>query len=65
MAERGLSVDHSTVARWVLWYALELSKPIRRHLRRPVAPGVSTRRTSELPDSGLICIELLTLKGTR
>ena len=35
MAERGLRVDHSTVARWVLRYALELSKRIRRHLRRP------------------------------
>jgi transposase-like protein len=35
MAERGLSVDHSTVARWVPHYALELSKRIRRHLRRP------------------------------
>ena len=35
MAERGLSVDHSTVARWVPRYALELSKRIRRHLRRP------------------------------
>ena len=35
MAERGLAVDHSTIARWVLRYAPELSKRIRRHLRRP------------------------------
>jgi transposase, IS6 family len=35
MAERGLSLDHSTAARWVLRYAPELSKRIRRHLRRP------------------------------
>jgi transposase, IS6 family len=35
MAERGLRVDHSTVARWVLRYAPELSKRMRRHLRRP------------------------------
>jgi len=35
MAERGLSLDHSTIARWVLRYAPELSKRIRRHLRRP------------------------------
>ena len=35
MAERGLSLDHSTVARWVLRYASELSKRIRRHLGRP------------------------------
>jgi transposase-like protein len=35
MAERSLRVDHSTVARWVLRYAPELSKRMRRHLRRP------------------------------
>ena len=35
MAERGLSLDHSTVARWVLQYAPELTPRIRRHLRRP------------------------------
>src|SRR6266851_7109430 len=35
MAERGLSLDHSTIARWVLRYAPELSQRIRRHLRRP------------------------------
>ena len=34
MAERALSLDHSTIARWVLRYAPELSKRIRRHLRR-------------------------------
>jgi transposase, IS6 family len=33
--ERGLTVDHSAIARWVLRYAPELSKRIRRHLRRP------------------------------
>ena len=35
MAERGLSVDHSTIARWVLHYAPLLHTRIRRHLRRP------------------------------
>ena len=35
MAERSLGVDHSTIARWVLRYAPELSTRIRRHLRRP------------------------------
>jgi transposase-like protein len=30
MAERGLSVDHSTIARWVLRYAPELNKRVRR-----------------------------------
>jgi IS6 family transposase len=35
MAGRGLSLDHSTAARRVLRYTPELSKRIRRHLRRP------------------------------
>jgi transposase-like protein len=35
MAERGLAVDHSTIGRWVLRYAPELHKRIRRELRPP------------------------------
>jgi transposase, IS6 family len=35
MAERGLSVDHSTIARWVLHYAPILHQRMRRHLRPP------------------------------
>ena len=35
MAERGLSVDHSTIARWVLRYAPDLHKRIRRDTRLP------------------------------
>ncbi|WNN92346.1 IS6 family transposase [Gloeocapsopsis dulcis] len=33
MQERGLEVDHSTINRWVLKYAPELDKRIRRHLK--------------------------------
>jgi len=33
MAERGLSVDHSTINRWVLQYGPELDQRCRRHLR--------------------------------
>lgn len=33
MAERGLSVDHSTINRWVLQYGPELDKRCRSHLR--------------------------------
>ena len=33
--ERGLSVDHSTIGRWVLRYAPELHKRIRREIRPP------------------------------
>src|SRR2546425_9736940 len=35
MAERGLSVDHATIGRWVLRYAPELHKRIRREIRHP------------------------------
>jgi len=35
MAERGLQVDHSTIGRWVLRYAPELHKRIRRDTRTP------------------------------
>jgi IS6 family transposase len=33
MAERGLKVDHSTIARWVLTYAPELEKRIKPQLK--------------------------------
>jgi transposase-like protein len=35
MAERGLSIDHSTIARWVLRYAPVLNERIRSEMRNP------------------------------
>src|SRR5690349_228648 len=35
MAERGVEVDHSTIARWVLHFAPILNDLIRREVRRP------------------------------
>lgn len=35
MAERGLAVDHSTIARWVLTYAPVLNERIRCEMRHP------------------------------
>ena len=35
MAERGVSLDHSTIARWVLRYAPILSQRIRCKMRKP------------------------------
>ena len=35
MAERGVKVDHSTIARWVVHYAPLLNQLIRREMRRP------------------------------
>jgi IS6 family transposase len=37
MLERGLTVDHSTIGRWILRYAPELHKRIRREVRPPNA----------------------------
>ena len=33
MLERGLEVDHSTIARWVLTYSPQIDKKARRHLK--------------------------------
>jgi len=35
MAERGLTIDHSTIARWVLRYGPVLNQRIRSEMRRP------------------------------
>ncbi len=35
MLERGLEIDHSTINRWVLDYALELEQRCRPHLKPP------------------------------
>ena len=35
MAERGMKLDHSTIARWVLQYAPVLNERIRSEMRRP------------------------------
>src|SRR5262245_54486774 len=35
MTERGLAVDHSTIGGWVLRYAPELNKRVRREIRPP------------------------------
>ncbi len=35
MAERGVSVDHSTIYRWVQRYAPEIEERLRWHWRRP------------------------------
>jgi transposase-like protein len=33
LLDRGVSVDHSTISRWIQAYAVELEKRIRPHLR--------------------------------
>jgi transposase-like protein len=45
LAERGLSVDHVTVWRWVQRYAPELERRLRRISSRRTTRGGWTRRT--------------------
>ena len=43
MAERGVSIDHSTIYRWVQRYAPEIEKRLRWHWRRPSSFSTSQR----------------------
>ena len=52
MQERGLSVDHSTIHRWVLQYGPELDKRCRPHLR----PTNDSWRVDETYINGLFRI---------
>src|SRR5215472_1826737 len=60
MAERGLGIDHSTIGRWVLRYAPELHKRIRRDTRNPNRSWRSMRPTSASLGDGRIYIGLWT-----
>jgi len=42
MIERGLSVDHSTISRWVLRDPPELNKRVRREIHRAVDSAAET-----------------------
>jgi transposase-like protein len=52
MAERGLSVDHVTIWRWVQRYAPVLISGFASNCDGRIGPGGSTRRTSRLPATG-------------
>jgi len=55
MAERGLTVDHVTIWRWVQRYAPVLNQRIRREIRRRIDPGAWMKPTSRslgIPVSG-------------
>src|SRR6516225_6142799 len=56
MAERGLEVDHSTIGRWMLRYAPELHKRIRRDTRHPNRSWRSMKPTSASLGNGPIYI---------
>ena len=57
MAERGLAVDHSTIAGWVLTYATVLNERIRSEMRHPGRSWRSTKQMCGSPHSGPIYIE--------
>jgi transposase-like protein len=52
MAERGISVDHTTVHRWVVHYSPELLE----HFNRRKRSGIWMRLTSKSEANGNICI---------
>ena len=56
MQERGVTVDHTTVFRWVQHYAPELDKRSRPHLTKRATPITSMRHTSRSRSSGIISI---------
>ena len=62
MAERGLSVDHSTIARWVLRYCrsqklgLRLKQERGARLRLDVLTVVTLMRTGEVSGLSRACI---------
>jgi hypothetical protein len=65
MGERGLSVDHVTVWRWVQHYAPILNQWLRRELRRPNRSRGWTKRMSGSPASEHTSIGQLIHPATR
>ena len=56
MAERGLSLAHTTIMRWVWRYAPEFEKRWKRFARRSTGHGGWTRHTSKFEANGAISI---------
>ena len=66
MAERGVSVDHSTIDRWVQKYAPEIEKRLRWHWRRPRSGSWRVDETYvKVAANGLISTEPSTSWATR
>ena len=57
MAERGLSVDHTTVWRWVQRYAPILNQRIRREVRHPNRSWRIDETHIRITGDGCTCIE--------
>src|SRR3546814_1332442 len=62
LAERGISVDHTTIYRWVQCYAPEMEKRLRWFWRRGFDPSRSEEHTSELQSLMRISYAVFCLK---
>ena len=56
MAERGLSLAHTTIMRWVWRYAPEFERRWKRFAQRSAGHGGWTRHTSKFEANGAISI---------
>ena len=65
MAERSLSVDHSTIWRWVQRYAPELNRRCRRELRKTNRSWRVDETYLRVAGKGRICIGRLTPRAPR
>jgi hypothetical protein len=63
LAERGITVDHVSVYRWVQRFTPLLIDAARPCRHAPVIGGSSTRRTSKSPDDESICTGRSTSSG--
>src|SRR5689334_21299248 len=63
MIERGLSVDHSTISRWVLRDPPELNKRVRREIHRAVDSAAETIDLYAIAQAGCRCRQALLAAG--
>ena len=57
LGERGLSISHTTILRWVIRYAETCEKRWSRFQRPGVEAGELMKRSSRFEASGCTCIE--------
>ncbi len=57
LQDRGVSVDHTTIFRWIQAYAAELEKRIRPHLRLSKGSWRVDETYVKVRGAGCICIE--------
>jgi len=65
MAERGISIDHSTIHRWVVHFAPLLADRFNRRKRAVTGRGMPTRPMSRFAADGRISIAPSTATATR